>query len=67
MHSLEYVDAAQLTKLESAVGKLKLELWLYENDVGETLNAFTEIGVNSMKDLCEINSDKKMEVFRCIA
>ncbi len=61
---MQHVNAEQLTKLESAVGLLKLGLWLNEKGIGEVVNVLKHEGMSSMKDICGLQSGDKMKVDR---
>ena len=59
MDGREYMNSDTITKLEAAVDKLNLELWLQDNDVMEVL---VREGYTSLRDLCRLTLDDNLQV-----
>lgn len=61
----EGLDQASLLKLENAVSRLDLELWLQRKDLGTVFPVLTREGFTSREALNSIEFEKALQVHTC--
>lgn len=62
LSNLGYVSSTELTMLETAVDRLKFDLWLKARGESTVETLLRDAEVTSMKDLCALSASSKLMV-----